>query len=430
MRTACTFTMAIVAALMPTIASAQTVNLQASDMISKAELFFSPASATFQEHSTFEIPIYINTKGRSVNTVELHVKFDPTRLRVVKPSGGTSIIGYWVGVPSYNNAAGTIDLSGMIPNGISTESGLVFTITFEAVAPGNAAVTILESSRVLMNDGLGTPAQLSFNRGVYSIAPKPPDGVAVFSDTHPFQDHWYNNASPAFAWNKDPGITGFSIALDNTPTTVPEATVNYTDTIKGYTDLGNGVWYFHIRALKNGVWGATTHYAAKIDTSPPASFVPTIDYLTATAVSRFLISFFTTDAVSGIDHYEVGIIDRDATANSSPVFVQAESPFQLPIEQARAHVIVRAFDRAGNVRDGSIDAAMPVLYLKYITDHATVLLVILLVGIILLIIIHFFTGHHVIARMERGFELLHEEEHATHSEHTPTDHVPPPSPTQ
>lgn len=55
------------------------------------------------------------------------------------------------------------------------------------------------------------------------------------------------------------------------------------------------------------------------------------------------ISFFTTDAQSGIDHYEVQEGDRAAVRSSSPYVLQ-EQGLSLP-------VTVYAFDKAGNVRE-------------------------------------------------------------------------------
>jgi len=84
------------------LARAETaVNLNVSDLVPHTEISITPQTGTFAEGATFEVPIFINTKGRSVNAIDLNILFDKDRLSVVKPSGGKSIIGIWVQPPSY-----------------------------------------------------------------------------------------------------------------------------------------------------------------------------------------------------------------------------------------------------------------------------------------------------------------------------------------
>lgn len=415
--------------LSPAGVFAQTTYLNAQDLRQTAEIYFSPRQGTFLEGSTFQVPIFINTKGNSINAVELHVEFDPNRFSIVSPSGGVSIIGLWVEPPSYNNSKGTAKIIGTIPNGITTGSGLIASITFQAKGSGTGEVSISSASQVLMNDGIGTPVELQSNQGRYTIMAKPPEGATVFSDTHPFQDRWYNNNNATLAWSKEPGVTGFSYILDDKPTTVPDNTVISDDTVKAYQDMHDGVWYFHIKALKSGVWGAPTTYVLRIDTTPPAVFTPTIDYLSAAVVARFLVSFFTTDALSGVDHYEVGVIDQSTPVTESPVFVQTESPYQLPFTDAsRAQIIIRAFDRAGNIREGTVQAAVPLASMKFITDHAVGILLGILALIVILFILHYIFNHRLIRRIEKGLALLKEEEKKEKEAASVSNNLPGPTP--
>jgi hypothetical protein len=400
----------------PMYAEAQrVVQYNVADLLPRAEINITPRSGTFQEGSTFEVPIFINTKTNNINAVELNIKFDPSRLSVIHPSGGKSIIGLWVEPPSYNNTKGTARIVGAIPGGIVTNSGLIVTITFQAKVTGQAIVEIMNNSSVLLNDGMGSPVAYEANRGVYTIVAKPPQGVIVYSDTHPFQDHWYNNRNPVLAWNKDPGVNGFSFLLDDKPNTVPENIVSGSSTVMAYENAKDGLSYFHIKALKNKAWGASTDYLVRIDTTPPAEFKPTVDYLSASTINRFLVSFFTTDSLSGIDHYEVGVIDKAKPVTESPVFVQTDSPYQIPFEAiSNARVVVRAFDKAGNVRDGSIDVTVPFLPWKYVVDHATNILLGILALILFLILFHYLIGHRIIRRIRKAFTIIEHEESLEH----------------
>ncbi len=389
------------------------VNLSAPALIPKAALFPLPGNATFLEGSTFDVPIFLDTRGNSVNTVELHIKFDSSKLSIIRPSGDKSIIAVWLEPPTYSNTNGTAKLVGVIPNGIITESGLIATITFKALVPGQGTVSIAQNSRVLLNDGLGTEALPEFGRGVYAITPKAPEGPKVFSETHPFQDKWYNNPNPVLAWDKEQGVTAFSYILDDKPFTIPDNDSEGEDTSKGYENLPDGLWYFHIKALKRGIWGAATHFLVRIDTSPPAEFTPTFEILGTQDANRVLISFFTTDALSGINHFEVGVIEKSQPPTESPVFIQAESPYQLPrIITSDLRVIARVIDNAGNVRDEPLDIVIkaPSPPPKRLADYAIQILIGSLALILLLFILHYLIGHKVIAHMREGLRLAKEEE--------------------
>ena len=243
---------------------AEGANIDARTLVSRMAIYPLPRNGAFLKNSTFEVPIIIDTKGYSVNTIELHIEFDPAKLMIIKPSGDKSIIGVWLEPPSYSNSNGTAKFVGVIPNGITTDSGLITTISFKAIAIGQAAVSITESTRVLLNDGAGTEAGISLGRGVYDIMPLPPEGIKIFSETHPDQDKWYNNPNPVLDWEKGPGVTTFSYILDNMPFTFPDNAVSATSTMKAYQNLNDGLWYFHIKAQKQGVWGAATHFLVRI----------------------------------------------------------------------------------------------------------------------------------------------------------------------
>ena len=264
------------------------------------------------------------------------------------------------------------------------------TITFKAKASGKAIVEVLSSSKILANDALGTNILSEFGRGVYTINPKPPEGVRVFSQTHPSGDRWYNNSNPILTWEQETGVTNFSLALDDKPQTIPDNIADTQDTIISYENVGDGVKYFHIKALKEGIWGSTTHFPLYIDTTPPLSFKPKIEILTAAVIDRALVSFSTTDLLSGIDYYEVGIIDKTKSPLESPSFIETQSPYQLPaFISGNLRVIIRAVDRAGNVRDESADIDLPFSFKT---------IFIILVAILLLFMIYYLFSHKITPR--------------------------------
>src|SRR3989344_4016179 len=396
----------------PFLTYAQTVNIDASKLLAHTEVSLSPRSGSFVEGSTFQVPILLNTREKNINGIEVRVNFNKDKLSIINPTGGTSIIGVWVEPPGYDNTRGTASYVGVVPNGITTQSGLIGTITFKAKAPGNAVVSISSNSNILLNDGLGTKTQVDLGRAEYTILVKAPEGVQIFSETHPIQADWYNNNTPVISWIKDAGVSGFSYELDNKPNTIPDNNTEGEETTKIFTALPDGLWYFHIKASKNRAWGTTGHFLMRIDTEPPAEFTPEANYLVAAVIEaeRTLVSFFTTDNLSGIDHYEVGVIDIIGPPTESPVFVQADSPFQVPLNaDSKLRVIVRAIDKAGNIRDESIDVELPLMITKFIQDYLVyILIAIILLGFVMLIL-HYLVGHHIIRYISRVRQALRKE---------------------
>jgi hypothetical protein len=399
--------------VIPFFTQAQIVNVDASKLISHVEVSLSPRSGSFVEGSTFQVPILVNTHNISINGIEVRISFDKNKLSIVNPTGGTSVVGVWVEAPVFDNIHGTASYVGVVPGGITTESGLVGTITFQAKVPGNAFVNINSNSKVLLNDGLGTEAQVDLVRANYTILNKAPEGVQIYSETHPVQSNWYNNNNPVLSWVKDAGVSGFSFELDNKPNTIPDNIVDTEDVTKSFEKLNDGLSYFHVKANKNGVWGTAGHFLIRIDSIPPAEFTIEANYMVAAAIltERTLVSFFTTDNMSGVDHYELGVIDKNQPPTESPVFVEAESPFQVPlIDGGKLQVIVRAIDKAGNVRDESVDVKEPFIVAKFVQDYITYILAgIILLGLIMLIL-HYLIGHHILRYIYKIRQIIKKED--------------------
>jgi len=322
-----------------------------------ASLYLSPNSGTFFVGSTFDVSVFLNTGGEDINAVEVNLKFDPAKLQVASPTSGKSFIEIWISQPSYSNIKGMLSFIGGIPSpGINSSSGLVSTITFRAIASGETSILFLDSSKVLRNDSKGTDALTSKGRGVYLLRIPPPEGPKVFSSTHPDQNKWYKNNNPTFSWEKEEGVTDFSYSFDQDATGVPDNVSEGDHTSISYSDVKDGMWYFHVKAKKGEVWGGTSHYLVKIDTSSPAAFVPKVEPSAKTSEKQPLVSFITTDAFSGIDYYQLKYIDITAERKGEDTgfFTEVVSPNKLPaLEVGDYLVIVRAYDIAGNWKEGS-----------------------------------------------------------------------------
>lgn len=325
---------------------------------SGASLYLSPGAGSFFVGSIFDVSIFVNTGGEDVNAVEVNLEFDPLKLQVASPSTGKSFIEVWVSQPTYSNRKGKMSFMGGIPSpGINTSSGLVSTVTLRAIAPGETTINFFSSSKVLLNDSEGTNVLNSMGRGVFDILIPPPEGPEVFSSTHPDKNKWYKNNNPTLSWEKEEGTTDFSYSIDQDFTFVPDNEPEGERTSISFNNMESGMWYFHIKARKEGIWGGTTHYPVNIDIAPPASFSLKIEPSEKTLQKQPLVFFMTTDSLSGVDYYQIKYIDitqERGEEQESGFFVEANSPHKFPLmKEGRYLIVVRAYDKAGNYKEAT-----------------------------------------------------------------------------
>ncbi|MDP2934800.1 MAG: hypothetical protein Q8N59_03490, partial [bacterium] len=245
-------------------------------------------------------------------------------------------------------------------------SGLISTIVFRVISPGTTSISVSDAA-VYLNDGQGTDILNSVGRGIYDLTLPPPEGPQIFSSTHPDQNKWYKNNNPTLNWEREGGVTGFSHSMDKDFQGVPDNISEGLENAVSYDNLGDGIWYFHVKAEKGNIWGGISHYVLNIDTTPPAEFSLEIEanlnMAAIVLVKQPIVSFVTTDALSGMDHYEIKTIPfKEDSGKALTVltegqendfFVETISPYKLPINNGLYQVMVRAYDKAGNWRDSS-----------------------------------------------------------------------------
>ncbi|WKZ28630.1 MAG: hypothetical protein QY323_03765 [Patescibacteria group bacterium] len=111
---------------------------------------------------------------------------------------------------------------------------------------------------------------------------------------------------------------------------------------ESYSDVEDGVSYFHIRTSNSAGWGPTTHYRVQVDTKPPEAFAVTVETGLTT-----LLKAAAKDATSGIASYIVQVDDGESVEVDMK---QLEAgTYVLENLPAGAHsVLVTAYDKAGN----------------------------------------------------------------------------------
>lgn len=318
-----------------------------------ASLYVEPSSGTFVLGSTFTVSLYLNTGGQSVNAIEANLRFPPDKLQVVSPTAGKSLIQVWMSQPAYSNIDGMLKFQGTVPTpGINTDAGLISTVTFRVKSLGVASLRFRDTSQVLLNDGLGTNVLGQMTDGIYHLILPPPAGPVVTSRTHLDQGKWYSLDTVLFEWASIEKVEGFSYILNDDPAGTPDNISEGLKTGVAYDNLADGNYYFHIKTLREGMWGGVTTYVVRIDNTPPATFNINILPKNRTSNRRPLIDFGTTDVTSGVDHYELKIIPLDAplayAEQRETFFIETDAPYSRRFDDGRFEIIVRAYDKAGN----------------------------------------------------------------------------------
>ncbi len=102
-----------------------------------------------------------------------------------------------------------------------------------------------------------------------------PAYATYYLDNFMIIKHGFIHNDPQFTiqTNSDlSGIAGYSYVLDQIPNTEPDGTIDTIDNTVNFTDVADGIWYFHARAIDNADnVSETNHYKIIIDTQGPTA---------------------------------------------------------------------------------------------------------------------------------------------------------------
>lgn len=349
-----------------------------------ATLYFSPSSGNFTVGNLLTTSVFVNTKEQAINNTDVVINFPAGLLEVVSVSKSGSIFSLWVEEPSFSNSAGTVSFNGGLPTpGFNGTAGKAISIVFRVKAAGSASL-IFSSAAVRANDGYGTDilqarAQAQFTLKAVGAPPPTPPAEAppaagtpsapkISSPTHSNPEEWYSSNDPKLTWKLPSGITGTRLLIGHLPTAVPN--ISYAEPIleKQLEDLTDGIWYFHVQ-LRNSIgWGGISHFKFQIDTEPPKSFKIEVKEGKETSNPQPTLLFETTDATSGIDHYEI-IIDQ-----GNPIITK-KTEYKIPPQSLGKHtIIVKAVDKAGGETLAMTEIEILTIEAPIITDYPRELL--------------------------------------------------------
>ena len=148
-----------------------------------AVLYLDPAEGNYYQGDTFIINLRIDTEDECINTIEANLNFSQDVLEAVDFSQGSSILTIWLKKPEIQKDSGLVFFIGGIPGGYCVilpgdpgKSNLLGKIIFKVKevsgSLASAKIEFLESSQVLLNDGFGTPTELTLKGALFTILPE------------------------------------------------------------------------------------------------------------------------------------------------------------------------------------------------------------------------------------------------------------------
>ena len=321
-------------------------------------VFMTPSQGSIVSQSTFDVSVFVDTAGRNVKEISLALRFDPAILQITAPLKGTSFIDDWVNLPRYSNFQGTIEFQGRISgSGLNTSGGLLATIGFRGVGVGKSEIIVDPKSEVVFSDGSALKLTQGARKFFYNIFLATAAGAEIFSLTHPNPSEWYNNNTPIFEWILDPLTEAVSYSLDRDSDASPDTVPEERGKIASFSDIEDGIWFFHIIFLRDRIWSPASYFPMQIDTTPPRH--PDI-YLEGntrnTLRARELLYFSSRDDQSGIDYYAISIFKKEEGDIQNSGFIEAVSPFQISFPEDGTYVVsIKVVDKVGNSKTGQIE---------------------------------------------------------------------------
>lgn len=357
------------------------VSLFSAGKASAAIMNLSLGNDTFGIGDKFSVDIKIDSEGASINAAQAALQFPKDILQVDSIDKSSSVFGFWLQEPAFDNNAGTVSFIGGTINAFSGKSLEVLQIVFKVKGAGTATLSLSDAA-VTAADGSGTNV-LSTTHGatVNSLttiaapapgakptppvsqiipppvqitrAPAPAKGTAAQPKLeiplYPDPQGWSNISSPFLVrWNLPADIGEVATVISKNPDTNPTKSEGLFDN-KTFVPLADGIWYLHVRFQNNLGWGPTAHYRLAVDTSPPPPFNVDIKEGNPTDTPAPNISFSGKDQLSGLDTYIIRIDQND------PIYT-LKNKFTLPLLSPGKHILaIGAKDKAGNVTENSID---------------------------------------------------------------------------
>lgn len=133
--------------------------------------FESPSPGTYKLNEPFYFDLVVDSRTQAINLIKSDITFDPTILEVVEINTSKSFSTIFSN-KDFSNKDGSIRVIGGLPNpGFLGEDGNFVRIQFMAIGTGATNLQILQTSKILANDGKGTNLLDDYNSFPVTVEP-------------------------------------------------------------------------------------------------------------------------------------------------------------------------------------------------------------------------------------------------------------------
>lgn len=344
-----------------------------------AQIYLLPQEAEVGVGDTILSELRIDTEGENVNAFDIKLFYPFDVLEIAEVIKGGSLINLWISEPSYSNDEGVLEVQGGRIGGLSGD-GILLKILFRGKSISSGLVTFHPTSKVLLHDGQGTPAQSSYSPAYYIVKERIADSLELTSRTHPTEDMWYQANKINIMWKTQNSLL-YSHILSRDAVQVPD---NQPDEEAGaveYNKPSDGIYYFSVKeSSDNGEsWSSISTYRLLQDKTPPESFEIILGRDDSIYGGKHFITFASSDRTSGIDHYEIheGTLMQTLIGAKWKVI---KGSYPLSDQKLNSIIKVKAVDEAGNYR---VETFKPkIILISEIILYAILLIIVAVMSIL------------------------------------------------
>jgi len=326
-----------------------------------ATLSLSAGKTSYKVGDVIKVSININSGGNALQVV---------RAKVTYPADLLQAQGFTLGSlfpqksPGETIGGGTLYVGGYRIGEGTSSNGALGTATFKVLKDGKATLALIAGSRMITaepKDIYSGGNSISLALGAVEkpkeeINPVKPQekiilAAPVVSSATTQEEGWFKINSVTLNWTKPANALGYVTKLSADTLDDIGEVVTTKDNSTTYNNVEDGIWIFYLKAKYQTGFSQLASYALKIDTIPPVYPQPSIEaQLNPNNTNTYQIFFNTTDALSGIDQYQIKFGNND--------FKNAASPYTLNDNEKEARLVtVKAIDKAGNESTGVLAIA-------------------------------------------------------------------------
>jgi hypothetical protein len=159
--------------------------------VSAATVYMTPSDQVLARGDVIPVKVRLDTANDCINAVDITLRFPIEVVNVIDIGRGESVVTLWIEDPYYDNEEGFVRLVGGIPGGYcgripgdprmtNVLAEIIFQVTGQPSGnedSNEAGLTFIESSQVLLHDGMGSEADVYFDGATLTIDDTLPVGT-------------------------------------------------------------------------------------------------------------------------------------------------------------------------------------------------------------------------------------------------------------